>query len=102
MGISLLSIQASLSPQLGVVGGLVRNSCKELAQAAVGSYRREGASSKTAAVSPPAVRWGYASITKTLVGVVMQMLMANESLPRISWILCSMTRLSLSHISVRG
>ncbi|CAE7794290.1 pyrBI [Symbiodinium sp. CCMP2456] len=76
---------ASLSPQLDVVGGLVRNSCNELAQAAMGSYQREGASSKTAAVSPPTVRWGYASITKTLVGVVMQMLMANETLPQISW-----------------
>ena len=68
-------------------GALVRNRCGELAHAAVGSYQRSGASSKTAAVNPPVVRWGYASITKTLVGVVMQMLMANQSLPLISWIL---------------
>jgi len=76
---------ASRTPQLDVVGGLVRNSCNELAQVAVGSYQREGDSSKTAAVNPPVVRWSYASITKTLVGVVMQILMANESLPEISW-----------------
>ena len=99
---TLLIIQASRTPQLDVVGGLVRNSCNELAQVAVGSYQREGDSSKTAAVNPPVVRWSYASITKTLVGVVMQILMANESLPEISWILCSMTRITLSHMSVYG
>lgn len=52
---------------------------------ATGAYQRSGASTKTAAVNPPALRWGYASVTKTLVGVVMQMLMANQSLPQISW-----------------
>lgn len=52
----------------------------------MGSYRRKGASEKTAAANPPdGLRWGYASITKTIVGVVMQLLMANSSLPEIAW-----------------
>ena len=52
----------------------------------MGSYRRKGASEKTPAANPPGgLRWGYASITKTLVGVVMQLLMANSSLPEIRW-----------------
>ena len=55
-------------------------------EASLGSYQRKGASEKTAAANPPEqLRWGYASITKTVVGVVMQMLMANSSLPEISW-----------------
>lgn len=81
----MLAEGASLVPSLDAGGGLVRNRCGELANVAVGSYQRSGASSKTPVVNPPLVRWGYASITKTLVGVVMQMLMANESLPHISW-----------------
>ena len=60
----------------------------------MGSYRRKGASQKTAAANPPAqLRWGYASITKTVVGVVMQMLMANSSLPEIGWRLGAKARL---------
>ena len=81
----MLAEGASLVPSLDAGGGLVRNRCGELANVAVGSYQRSGASSKTPVVNPPLVRWGYVSITKTLVGVVMQMLMANESLPHISW-----------------
>lgn len=84
----MLEDGAALSPPLHVAGAFVRNHCGEMARVAVGSYRRDGASSKTDAVNPPVVRWGYASITKTVVGVVMQMLMANESLPSISWMLC--------------
>ena len=80
-----LSEGASLSPPPDVMGGLVRRSCGEVASTATGAYQRSDASSKTEVVNPPVVRWGYASITKTLVGVVMQMLMANESLPEISW-----------------
>lgn len=76
---------ATLAPALEVAGALARNTCGEIAQVAKGTYQRAGASSKTPAANPPNIRWGYASITKTLVGVVMQMIIANQSLPQISW-----------------
>ncbi|CAK8990701.1 unnamed protein product [Durusdinium trenchii] len=82
----VLSDGQSISPPQEVVGATVLNECSTLAEASLGSYQRKGASEKTAAANPPEqLRWGYASITKTVVGVVMQMLMANSSLPEISW-----------------
>ena len=79
---------ATLTPALEVAGALARNTCGEIAHVAKGTYQRAGASSKTPAANPPNIRWGYASVTKTLVGVVMQMIIANQSLPQISWKLC--------------
>ncbi|CAE7248840.1 pyrBI [Symbiodinium natans] len=90
----ILSDGQATSPPLETLAATVLNECSTLAEVSVGSYRRKGASQKTAAANPPAqLRWGYASITKTVVGVVMQMLMANSSLPEIGWRLGAKARL---------